>query len=253
MAWKDFEPSAYWHHNYASLREDDRAILEHVGGFFSEYHREHPRVAGGPRVTGIDVGSGSNLYPALAMLPWADEILLTDHSPSNVAWLRGALAGQQPDTDADGAWVWLPFWETLRAYDGYDAATDPRRELTRRCSVEQRDVFQLQADGRFGIGTMFFVAESLTSYENEFEEATEHFLRSLAPGAPFAAAFMDKSLGYVVGDKSFPAVREVDSLRVDVTLRQFGAKARVTKIPVPGNDPLRDGYDGMIIAVGTTA
>jgi hypothetical protein len=250
VAWEEFAPDAYWQHNYSSLREDDRAILLRVGAFLSHHYRTHPHR---PGAVGLDVGSGANLYPALCMLPWVDGIVLTDHSPSNVEWLSNSLQEATPDQHPDDTWAWQPFWQTLSAFPGYDRDQDTRALLTQRCKVEQRDVFHLGENSRYDIGTMFFVAESLTSFETEFEEATQHFLQALKPGAPFAAAFMDKSLGYVVGEKSYPAVREVDSERVSVTLEQAGARAEVTKIPVPGNDPLRDGYDGMIVAVGTTA
>jgi hypothetical protein len=248
VAWDEFAPEAYWRHNYGALRADDRAIILAVGEYFSGHFEDHPRVAGGQ---GLDVGSGPNFYPALAMLPWTESITLTDHSAANVDWLRQGLAAAR-NAGPEDAWSWQPFWETFSRFEGYDGQADARRLLAERCRAEQVSVFDLPPRG-FDIGTMFFVAESMTSYPTEFEDATEHFLRALRPGSPFAAAFMDKSLGYVVGEKSFPAVREVDSPLVARTLKSFDAIATVEKIPIPGNDPLRDGYDGMIIAVGTTA
>ncbi len=56
----------------------------------------------------IDVGSGTNLYPALLMLPWTEQILLTDYSESNVSWLRRHVM------DDDATWTWQPFWQELR-------------------------------------------------------------------------------------------------------------------------------------------
>jgi hypothetical protein len=248
VAWDEFDPQKYWQHNYSSLREDDLAIILAVGEYFSGYFNRHPEALGG---LGLDVGSGSNLYPALGMLPWTRNITLTDHSGANAAWLRRQLREGGEPLPADASWSWDPFWRAYAKFDGYEQAGDPRQLLADRVSVEQISVFELPEDGRFDIGTMFFVAESMTSYETEFEDATARFLAALRPGAPFAAAFMDKSLGYVVGDKSFPAVREVDQPTVASTLKTLGATAVAQKIPIPGNDPLRDGYDGMIIAVGT--
>jgi TIR domain/NNMT/PNMT/TEMT family len=244
--WDDFAPDAYWRHNYSSLREDDRAIILAVGEYFSGHFEDHPEARGG---AGLDVGSGSNLYPALGMLPWARTITLTDHSAANVDWLRSHLHRAASSYERD-TWEWQAFWETFSRFDGYDAGADARALLSERCQVQQVSLFDIEA-GQYDIGTMFFVAESMTSYEAEFEDATKHFLDALRPGAPFAAAFMDKSHGYVVWEKSFPAVPEVDSPLVASTLKSLNAVAQVEKIPIPGNDPLRDGYDGMIIAVGT--
>ena len=39
------------------------------------------------------------------MLPWTEQILLTDFSASNVDWL-----GQHVADDA-AAWTWQPFWQ----------------------------------------------------------------------------------------------------------------------------------------------
>lgn len=258
VEWADFAPEAYWNHNYRYLRADDAEIIHAVGAFFANHFQTHPWPVG----RGIDVGSGSNLYPALAMLPWCQEIHLTDHSPSNVAWLRkhaadvdeasAATAPRQPQQP----WAWQSFWDEFRDnFKGYPTIADPRVALDQatRGNVHERSVFTLE-EAQFDVGTMFFVAESMTSFENEFDVATERFLRSLRPGSPFAAAFMDSSVGYVVADKSFPAVQEVtEDVVKDVLIRQLGADAHVTKVQVPASDPLRDGYKGMIIAVGTTA
>jgi hypothetical protein len=248
VRWDEFEPRAYWHHNYRHLREDDRAIILTVAEYFSGFFDDHPEVLGGK---GLDVGSGANLYPALAMLPFTESITLTDHSAANVEWLRQELA----DTDEDEIWPWQDFWEAYVKSEGfkaYGAVADPQRALARQCEVSQLNVFDLP-DQHFDIGTMFFVAESMTSYEREFEDASEHFLKALRPGAPFAAAFMDKSIGYQVGDKMFPAVREVDRSLVASTFTSLGASVTAEKVPIPANDRLRHGYDGMIIATGVTA
>jgi hypothetical protein len=249
VAWDGFAPEAYWEHNYRYLREDDRKIINVVGAFFSEHFADRKW----PVARGIDVGSGSNLYPALGMLPWCDAIDLTDHSPSNVAWLTEHASSPLNAQAAD--WEWQPFWsQYLKGHKGYSTVTDPRAALALKTAgnIHQQNVFMLP-ENRYDVGTMFFVAESMTSFENEFDRATARFLNCLRPGAPFAAAFMDSSVGYVVADKSFPAVREVAEGRVRKVLDSLGATSRLTKIFVPEKDPLRDGYEGMIIAVGTTA
>jgi hypothetical protein len=113
-------------------------------------------------------------------------------------------------------------------------------------------VFDLEP-AAWDIGTMFFVAESMTADPAEFERATAAFLATLRPAAPFAAAFMAGSLGYRVAGVPFPAVREVDAVRVGAVLNRCGAAASVTTVAVPHGARLRDGYEGMIVAVGTTS
>ena len=69
--------------NYRELQAEDQEIIRLVSQFFIAAFADRP-----PARRGIDVGSGTNLYPALLMLPWTEQILLTDFSESNVRWLR---------------------------------------------------------------------------------------------------------------------------------------------------------------------
>jgi hypothetical protein len=236
--WDSFDSLAYLEHNYRTLRDDDRQILLAVREYFARHFREHP----GPPVPGIDVGAGTNLYPALAMLPWCSEITLLERSAGNVAWLEQQTADYAPNWDA--------FWQLLAEDPAYaDAVPDPRSRLRRLARVEKGDLFNLAA-GRWGIGTMFFVAESLSTAPDEFETAVGRFLGALTPGAPFAAAFMENSKGYDVGTLRFPAcpVNEAD---VRACLVEKAAEVSVRRIEIPG-EPLREGYTGMLLAWGRT-
>src|SRR2546430_17725893 len=101
----------------------------------------------------------------------------------------------------------------------------PRSLLPVMAKIEQASIYELPV-AMWDVGTMFFVAESITGIRAEFELATKRFLQSLKPGAPFAAAFMRNSAGYEVGDVRFPAVAvtENDIRRV---LSRYTADLRV--------------------------
>ena len=246
--WEAFVPGVYWEHNYRLMRNDDQSIIEVVGEFFSRHFSNSPPVN---LLRAIDIGSGANLYPALGMLPWSGTVTLTDISPTNLAWLGAAASGVGVD-DPRGRWVWQPFWAEYARYAGYQQLADPRAELAARYQVRQQDVLQLQPAG-WDLGTMFFVAESMTSCANEFAAAVEAFLRALIPGAPFAAAFMDSSAGYTIADRFFPAVRSVGVPLIEELLSKLGADATVTRLDVAPDDPVQDGYAGMIVVTGTTS
>ncbi len=57
------------------------------------------------------MGAGANLYPALSMLPWCDEITLLDRSKTNLDYLRHQLAGHDD--------VWEKFWRKLCLENAY--------------------------------------------------------------------------------------------------------------------------------------
>jgi len=243
VQWNTFSPEDYWERNYLKLQAEDQEIIRRVSQFFVAACSGRPRAR-----RGIDVGSGTNLYPALLTLPWTDQLLLTDFSASNVRWLRRELA------DDSFAWRWQPFWDELHGVERYAEIDDPRKHLQVAChsepgyaGIEPLSVFGLPK-ARWDLGTMFFVAESITEDPEEFGAAIVGFAEALKPGAPFAAAFMAGSEGYEVADTNFPALpittddvqRNFIGLGVgDLSVELLQTKHRV-----------RHGYQAMIVATG---
>jgi len=241
--WDDFDSVDYFRHNYRALRHDDRQILEAMRDFFSKVDRlaeAAGRAPDGRPARGLDLGSGTNLYPALAMLPFCAELTLWEYSARNTEWLRHEVQSYSKS--------WDKFWERLALSPPYHGTADPRAALAKRTQVHQGSVFDLPT-AEWDIGTMFFVAESLTSNRTEFEAATHRFVDALRPGSPFAAAFMENSTGYKVGDQNFPAVA-VTPETVRSCLENVSRNLDVQRID-SGNEPLRDGYSGMILVLGT--
>jgi hypothetical protein len=241
--WDNFASQDYWRHNYAAVQSEDGEVIGQVSNFFIHTfaHRSRARRA-------IDVGSGANLYPALLMLPWTDQILLSDLSAPNVSWLRRQVL------DEDCEWDWLPFWHELDWRSGYSQICDPRKQLGQACisepglaGIEQRSVFDLPA-AQWELGTMFFVAESITQDIAEFLASLRSFVRALAPGAPFAATFMAESTGYQVAGIPFPAL----PITAEDIVEHFTALG-VSGLSVHFNQTqhrVRPGYCGMIVATG---
>jgi len=245
-SWDSFDPDWYVSHNYRTLRDDDRDILCRVRDFFAD-------AVGDQRdLRGIDVGSGANLYPSLSLLPFCREITLWERSRANVRWLEREVR--------DYAESWDSFWDLLRERECYARVKDPRAKLAEVARVRHGNVFDLDPTGPtapgtvleqpFDIGTMFFVAESITARHSEFTKAVELFIRTLKPDAPFATAFMRHSTGYTVKSERFPAVA-VDEAEVKRCFHDLGCHPDVTVIPSIA--PLREGYDGMILARGRRA
>jgi hypothetical protein len=234
--WDDFDPDLYLKTNYLQLRDDDRQILRLVRNHFDR--TVDPRR---PLARGIDVGSGPNLYPALTMLPFCDEITMWERGQANVKWLNSEIWQYSP--------LWEPYWNTLARRDSYGRLDHPRDVLRAKADVQRANLFQLPTR-RWDVGTMFFVAESISWQRREFRLATRKFVQSLKPGAPFAAAFMRNSPGYNVGSLRFPAVM-VEEADVKECLSTLVDDVEVTT--VRSRQYLRPGYDGMIIALGRAA
>jgi hypothetical protein len=243
VQWNRFSPEDYWQRNYRKLQAEDQEIIRLVSQFFIGAFAARP-----PARLGIDVGSGTNIYPALLMLPWTEQILLTDFSASNVRWLRRQLA------DDTAEWTWRPFWDELQEREGYAKIDEPRQLLREACrseagraGIEHGSVFSLP-EARWDLGTMFFVAESITEDPTEFRSALAGFTRALKPGAPFATAFMAGSHGYPVAGRKFPAL-PITTEDVREHFTALGASDLSVEL-LQTTHRVRDGYTGMIVATG---
>lgn len=232
VEWDEFDSEAYFEHNYGELHREDAEIIRIVADFFQ---RVAPRDW---RERAIDVGSGANLYPAMTMLPFASEVVLYERAFTNREWLEGQL--REP------AKSWQQFWDAVSDdRKEYGRIKDPLELLSRSARVTKGNVFSLRPD-QFDLGTMFFVAESITYREAEFQRATRLFIDSLVSKAPFAAAFMRDSSGYIVANKRFPACA-VNEKDVERCLAEV---AYIEDIQVVESHELREGYSGMIVATG---
>jgi hypothetical protein len=243
VPWVEFSTRKYWQDNYAAVQPEDHEIIDRVSRFFASAFGSRGKVQ-----CAIDVGTGPNLYPALLMLPWTDRILLTDYSEGNLGWLRQCVL------DDSGPWPWQSFWREIDKRAGYDQVAEPRKSLKEACTdrlgysgIERRSVFDLPPR-RWQLGTMFFVAESITSDIAEFRSAVGCFLGALADGAPFAAAFMGGSTGYKVDGKEFPAL-PVSREDVADCLVEFGASGLDVCL-LQTSHRVRKGYNGMLVATG---
>ncbi|WP_432833801.1 SCO2525 family SAM-dependent methyltransferase [Dactylosporangium sp. CA-092794] len=232
--WDTFDSEWYLHHNYLSMHPDDRVVITRVADFFGS------RV-NGRRLRGVDVGAGTNLYPAMAMLPLTSSITFWEYSAANVRWLQH---GVRPSTELR---LWEQYWDVLSgASPVYRTMRRPRARLFEQSIVTHGNIFDLP-EAEWDVGTMFFVAESITAVPAEFERALLSFIRSLKPDAPFAAAFIRNSPGYTVGDQQFPAVA-ITEHEVRAVLRTIVEDLSIE--PIACGEAFRDGWDGMVLATG---
>jgi hypothetical protein len=240
-AWSDFDADEYWKFNYATLLPEDEEIIRHASRFLVDACG-----TGRPRKRAVDVGAGSNLYPALLMLPWAEHIVFTEHAQSNIHWLKDNL----PDESAD--WAWQPFWDVMAELPHYRSIEEPQRQLAALPNeVRTLSIFDLPSE-TWDLGSMFFVADGISEDTAEFESAVRSFLGSLIPGSPFMMAFMEGSTGYEVSGVNFPAVRisrdSLDNLLTALPVTDTSILRTDNSI-----HPLRSGYDAMLLVTGFVA
>jgi len=228
--WELFSSVDYLAHNYMTVRDDDEQIL----ALLKEYLLLHTPPEGS-RV--LDIGPGTNLYPSLAVLPWASSIDMVEWAPGNVSWLQSEVAQLGSN--------WEEFWSRLSDIAPW-AALDFRERLRDVAAVRRGSIFDLDTSA-WDIGLMFFVAESISDEPAEFEMALLRFAEAIRPGGILLSAFMENSEGYPVGDQHFPAVpvRDEHLLRV---LEPICSSLEIHRIDI-GEEALREGYSGMLVAL----
>ncbi|WP_043671116.1 SCO2525 family SAM-dependent methyltransferase [Streptomyces xylophagus] len=231
--WDSFDSEDYLEHNYAALHDEDRKILNIVRDFLCGHSFDTD-------TRGVDVGTGTNLYPALAMLPFCREISLLDFSGANRIWLTRQLREYSAN--------WDSYWKVLTEQEVYRSVERPRERLRRHTTVQKWDILGSVPEARWDVGTMFFVAESITTFREEFTMALGKFCALLKPGAPFAMTFMENSKGYEVGGKSFPALG-IGLVDVRDEMWELGNGLEFHHVNVDFQ-PLRDGCSGVILVHG---
>ena len=239
-AWSDFDADVYWQNNYVSVLPEDAEIIRCASKFLIEACGERA-----PYMRAVDVGAGANLYPGLLMLPWAEQIVFTEYASPNINWLGENLA------DTPGKWHWQPFWDLMAGLPCYRAIGHPRQRLAAVHEIRTVSIFDLPPRA-WDLGSMFFVADGMTTDEVEFKRAVRSFLAALVPGSPFMMAFMENSPGYDVSGITFPAVKvtpaSLDALLSDLPVTDTSVLRTDNSI-----QRARVGYDAMLLVTGFVA
>ena len=237
VAWSNFDADEYFKLNFESVLPEDAQIIECASKFLIAACETPGRFK-----SAVDVGAGTNLYPGLLMLPWAQHIVFTDYASDNIRWLSENLAG------TSGQWRWQKFWDLVAHQPCYQDVKQPQRGLAAAHEVRSLSIFDLPRR-TWDLGSMFFVADGITEDHEEFEAAVRTFLGALVPGSPFLMAFMEGSTGYDVHGVKFPSVR--------VTPESLDAL--IARLPVTGTSVLRTdnsiqrlrpGYEAMLLVTG---
>jgi hypothetical protein len=217
-----------------TLRDGDRCALQHVRDFF-----EAVCDAEQPVRRGIDVGTGTNLIPALTMVPFCDRITLTDSDPDVVHWLKA-------ETDWYGD-AWDPYWNCLSRRRPYADVDKPRDAIRQKVAIKQSNLHR-ETRRTADLGTMFFVSESMSSGRQARDAITEFLGRTLRRGAPFALALARDPAAYLG-----LARREVEPLRqADVEALVQPLAETCEFIPVRSEAPAHEADYGLMLALGIT-
>ncbi|MEV7081142.1 class I SAM-dependent methyltransferase [Streptomyces sp. NPDC093516] len=183
--WDRWPVADYLAENYREVHASDAAVMAHHAAFY----RALP--AGGI-ARAVEFGAGPNLYPLMLASAACRRIDAVEAGASNVAYLQDQICHR---IDAS----WLPFHALCRRLD-------PRVPATPAGALAPVDIVHADAralpPGRYELGSMHFVAESVTEDFAEFADFCRAFVRAVAPGGYLVAAFMENMPTYRIGPAS---------------------------------------------------
>lgn len=231
MSWDRFGSDVYYENNYARVRSHNRRILEFLCVEAEGALRGRVRI--------VDIGTGANLYPALALAPYIGSIDFVDPSRNNRDWLEGQLGGS-------GSY-WKHFWAECQRInpDRYGAFEDGWQSIRSRASIRDFRLSSIQSDA-YDVALMFFVAESVTDDIAEFRENMRRCIECVAPGGWVFAGFMLGSAGYMVDGVRYPAI-SINGSELRECFAESCEEVRIEIIP-RSTDAVRSGYSGMAVA-----
>jgi hypothetical protein len=227
VAWNDFDTEGYVTDNYATLHDFDRHIITAL----SPYYRS---LAPRSLACSLDVGTGPNLYPLMLVAAASRRQEVLERGARNVAYLRRACR-----EGADPAWA--PFWRLCRQLN--PALPTELDDVLRGLAVHQGDAFHLPS-GRYGLVSMFFMAESVTADRDEFKQLCHRFALAAAPGGHLVAAFMAGMPEYELGGQTLPSFA-LDRHTLEAVMRPVTRQLRVRQLPADPTLPYR--HDGVLL------
>lgn len=191
VAWSSFDPDIYVADNYLTVANEDRVILEKLSDFYASLDRVDLRIA--------EVGGGPNLYPLLAALPKAQQILVLEYGARNIDYVRRQLVDLSEN--------WLAFWTMLLARNDSYAPINPAIALAEAVTLVEGSIYEDASNypATFDVVSTHFCLESITSTEEGFVQGLEAVAAMTKPGGRLIASFLKGSDGYSVGEYEFPA------------------------------------------------
>lgn len=230
--WNGWPVADYLAEVYRELHPSDDAVIEHHSAFYRTLTRDSV-------ARSVELGAGPNLYPLMVAASASRNIEVIEPSAANLAYLDRQLHDPDPS--------WLPFYERCRKLQPTLPAT--LLAALARVTVRAGSAADLRPD-TYDLGSMHFVAESVTEDLDEFREICQSLARSVKLGGHLIAVFMENMSCYRIGDgPEWPGI-PVDARLVREVFDPLVVDLSTTRV---GFDPTGPdyGYTGMVLMTAT--
>ncbi len=244
MDFEKWNPKDYLKQYYETkeIAEDEIHILKFCVDFFKSgaYHFSES----------IEIGSGPTIHHAIPLVPYVDNIYLSDYLDSNLSEIKKWINRDTKHHD------WSPYLKGVLKIEGKEATNlevEERTDLLRQRikGLLHCDIFlshPLDMNKKFPLVTSFYCADSATHSKEAWILAMQNILNLVAPKGWFIMSALEKAKNYKVGDLEFPSA-QISGLDVEKVLKNSGFKPDSIVIKViPISAWKNEGFDGIIIA-----
>lgn len=170
----------------------------------------------------IDVGSGPTLHQIIPLIPYVNELHLSDFLPQNLVEIKKWL---ENDPDSHN---WDMYINHVLELEGNNEAGDTRKVkmrkvITRLLPVDISATQPLGVEVTYPLVTSFYCADSVTEDKGEWRRYLKNIFNLLEPGGLIILEALRNSDSYDVATKKFPSphINENDFMDLLVECEQF--------------------------------
>lgn len=243
--WDTFNADTYRRQYFTDVGPEDPWVATEIMSFMAEQE-----IGESYFEQGADIGTGPSLILPLAGVVYSQKFDLIEPGAQNATYLRQVLADENQMRED-----WSAIEHQLSEYpDALSAQGYAARLLMERAAVRQTVISAVEPNS-YDMVTSCFCAESVTADIDECADMVQAIVRSLKKGGAHAVAYIEHSQGYPdytpeadgrIDPKKFPAV-DIDKTWLE---RQFrGTNIAIKRCPY--GQEMRDGYSGVLLAIGT--
>lgn len=223
-----------------TIPSDERSILKYMLPFLRNQSHPFSRA--------IDVGSGPTLHHAIALIPYVDELHLSDYVIDSFTHVRSWL------NNAPHAHNWDAYIKEILALENTSETVEQRKALLRKkitllTKIDLKKRKPLASGDTYPLVTSFYCADSIAQTKSQWQSYMRHLFALLAPGGSIILSALHHAQQYKVGMHAFPSANVTKDDLFEAFLNSSFRRNRLDIHDAPVSEWNEEGFDSILIAI----